>query len=48
MMGLSGIQESLARLDIHHDEVVSESSFVLDGSVAKVIERLSDSDFTVE
>ncbi len=48
LLGLSGIRESLARLGIHHDEVVSESSFVLDGSVANVIERLAASDYTVE
>jgi arginyl-tRNA synthetase len=48
LMGLAGIQESLARLDIHHDEVVSESRFVLDGSVSNVIERLASSEYTVE
>lgn len=48
LMGLSGIQESLARLDIHHDEVVSESRFVLDGSVSNIIMRLAASEYTVE
>lgn len=48
LMGLRGIQESLERLDIHHDEVVSESRFVLDGSVARVMERLSSTEYAVE
>ena len=48
LMGLEGIQESLARLGIHHDQVVSESTFVLDGSVGNVIERLVASEYTVE
>ncbi len=48
LLGLEGIKESLLRLDIDHDEVVSESAFVLDGSVADVIERLAASEHTVE
>ncbi len=48
LLGLQGIQRSLERLDIRHDRVVSESQFVLDGSVAGVIERLSSTDYTVE
>jgi arginyl-tRNA synthetase len=48
LLGLEGIQRSLERLDIHHDEVVSESRFVLDGSVSGVIDRLAQSEFTVE
>jgi len=48
LLGLQGIQQSLERLDIHHDQVVSESRFVLDGSVAGVIERLANTDYTVE
>ncbi len=42
---LTGIKETLARLGIHHDKFVWESSFVLDGSVESVIERLSKSGF---
>jgi len=48
LLGLEGIQESLSRLDIHHDEVISESLFVLDGSVSGVIERLAASDYSIE
>jgi arginyl-tRNA synthetase len=48
LLGLKGIQESLDRLGIHHDEVVSESQFLLDGSVSDVIDRLSTSEFLVE
>lgn len=48
MMGMEGIRASLDRLNIHHDEVVSESQFVLDGSVADVIDRLASSDHTVD
>jgi arginyl-tRNA synthetase len=48
LLGLSGIRESLTRLDIHHDQVVSESTFVLDGSVSGVIERLASSNYVVE
>lgn len=48
LLGLAGIQESLSRLDIRHDEMISESRFVLDGSVSGVIERLAASDYTVE
>ena len=46
--GLAGIQESLERLGIGHDMVVSESQFVLDGSVSKVIESLEASEYTVD
>jgi arginyl-tRNA synthetase len=48
LMGLEGIQQSLDRLAIHHDMVVSESTFVLDGTVSNVIDRLAASDYTVE
>ena len=48
LIGFQGIQESLVRLGIHHDKVVSESTFVLDGSVSEVIDRLAASDYTVE
>ncbi len=48
MMGMEGIRASLDRLKIHHDEVVSESQFVLDGSVADVIDRLASSDHIVD
>jgi arginyl-tRNA synthetase len=48
LLGLKGIMESLQRLGISHDLVVSESQFVLDGSVAGIVERLSASEFTVE
>ncbi len=48
LMGLQGIQASLERLEIHHDKVVSESTFVLDGSVSRVIDRLAASEYTVE
>jgi arginyl-tRNA synthetase len=37
---LDGMLQSLARLDIHFDEVVWESEFVRDGSVDRVLERL--------
>jgi arginyl-tRNA synthetase len=48
LLGLEGIQQSLDRLDIHHDSLVSESTFVLDGSVTEVIDRLAASEYTVE
>ncbi len=48
LMGLRGIQESLDRLGIGHDEVVSESQFVLDGSVSQVIDQLASSEYMVE
>ena len=48
LMGLEGIQGSLSRLNIQHDEVISESTFVLDGSVSGVIERLAASEYKVE
>jgi arginyl-tRNA synthetase len=48
LMGLEGIQQSLERLSIHHDSVVSESTFVLDGTVSDVIDRLAASEYTVE
>jgi arginyl-tRNA synthetase len=48
LLGLEGIQESLARLGIQHNDVVSESTFVLDGSVSDVIDRLAASEYTVE
>ncbi len=47
LQGMAGIKESLERLDIHHDEMVSESQFVLDGSVGRVMESLATSDLTV-
>jgi arginyl-tRNA synthetase len=48
LLGLRGIQASLGRLGIHHDELIPESRFVLDGAVAQVMERLGRSEFTVE
>ncbi|MGC2035237.1 MAG: arginine--tRNA ligase [Thermoplasmata archaeon] len=37
---LSGMLESLSRLEIHFDEFVWESDFVHDGSVERIVERL--------
>ncbi len=38
---LGGMVESLARVGIHFDEFVWESSFLKDGSVDRIVERLS-------
>jgi arginyl-tRNA synthetase len=45
---MGGIQASLDRLDIHHDLVVPESQFVLDGSVQGVVAALKASEHMVE
>jgi len=48
LMGLEGIQASLERLDIHHDDIISESQFVLDGTVSEVMDDLTSTEYTVE
>ncbi|RLF37307.1 MAG: arginine--tRNA ligase [Thermoplasmata archaeon] len=45
MKVLDGIKQSLERLDIRFDRFVVESSFVRDGSVAKVVEALIKSGY---
>ena len=45
---MGGIQASLERLDVHHDMVVPESQFVLDGSVKGVVAALRASEHMVE
>ncbi len=45
---MEGIRESLGRLGISHDEIVTESTFVLDGSVKGVMDALGRSEHMVE
>jgi arginyl-tRNA synthetase len=45
---MEGIRGSLERLGISHDEIVTESTFVLDGSVKGVMDTLGRSEYTVE
>lgn len=48
LMGMEGIRASLERLDIQHDEIISESQFVLDGTVSEVMASLASSEFAIE
>ncbi|MCJ7444276.1 MAG: arginine--tRNA ligase [Methanotrichaceae archaeon] len=44
---LSGIEETLQRLDIHHDSYHWESEFVRNGDVDKVIAKLEETGLTI-
>ena len=48
LMGMEGIRASLDRLDIHHDDIISESQFVMDGTVSEVMDSLASTEYTVE
>ena len=48
LMGMEGIRDSLERLDIHHDDIISESQFVMDGTVSEVMESLASTEYAVE
>ncbi len=41
---MHGIKESLLRMNIHHDKFVWESQFVRSGAVAKMMERIKETD----
>jgi arginyl-tRNA synthetase len=48
LMGMEGIRASLERLGIHHDDIISESQFVMDGTVSEVMDSLASTEYTVE
>lgn len=45
---LDGMNPTLKRLNVYHDDFVWESKFVRDGSVLEVIEKLNESGYTKE
>jgi arginyl-tRNA synthetase len=46
LFALKGIEETLHRMNIHHDSRRWESEFVRDGSVASILQRLQETNLT--